>query len=88
MILFAQGNDERPGGVGPGLSFGARLALAEEIKGLTAKLATEHPKGAGAVAEAPCNLLRGQVFHEEGAQRLVLTLSRGLGFHEKSGFFC
>ena len=62
MILLAQSHNEGASGVGFGLSFGAGLALAEAIKGLAAELAAPNAKGAWAVAEAPGDLVGGEVF--------------------------
>jgi hypothetical protein len=88
MILFAQGNNERARGVGFGLGFGAGLALAEEIKRLVAELAAQDTKSAGAITEAPGDLLRGEIFDEKCAQGLILALGRRLGFEEEPGFLC
>jgi hypothetical protein len=88
MILFAQGNNEGPSGVGLGLSFGSGLALAEEIKGLAAELAAQDAEGPWGVAEAPSGFLGGEVLDEESAQGLVLALRRRLGFEEEAGLVC
>jgi len=88
MILFAQSDNEGARGVGFGLGFRAGLALAEEIKRLAAELTAQDAESAGAVAETPGDLLRGQIFDEKGAQGLVLALRGRLGLQEEPGLLC
>lgn len=62
--------------------------MAEKIEGLAAEMAAQDAESPGAIAEAPGDLLRGEMLDKKGAQRLVLALSRRLGFQEESGCFC
>ena len=74
--------------VGFGLRFGARLALAEEVKGPVAELAAQDAEGPRAVAEAAGDLVGGDLFDEIGARRLVLALGSRLGCQEEAGLLC
>jgi len=74
MILLAQGDNERAGSVGFGLSFWPGFAVAEELKGLATELAAKHAKSAWAVAEAASDFVGGEGFDEKGAEGLVLAL--------------
>ena len=85
MVLFAQCDNQRARRVGLGLALGAGLALAEEIKVLTAELATENPESSWGIGETAGDLLGREAFEEEGAQGLVLAVGGRLGFEEESG---
>jgi hypothetical protein len=50
---------------------------------LVSKAPDEDSKGAGLVAEAAGDLSGGEVFHEEGSERFVLTLSGVRGCEEE-----
>jgi hypothetical protein len=82
VILLAQGDDERPGGVGFGLELGTGPAWTEKLKGGMAKLAAENPKSPRRVAEAAGDLLRGEFLDKIGAQRFILALGSRLGLQK------
>ena len=86
MVLLAQGNDQRLGGVGLGLRFRARLAWAKEVERLAAELAAQDAEGPGGVAEAAGDLPGGELFDEKGPQGFVLAVRGGLGFQEEPAF--
>ena len=87
MVLFAQGDNQRPSRVGFGLVFGAGFALPEEVKEPMAEVAAQDAEGPWGIAEAVGDLVGGELFEEIGAERLVLPVGRGLGFEEEPGFF-
>ena len=84
MILFAQGDNQRASGVGPGLALGTGLARAEEIEVLTAKLAAQDTEGPWGITESTGHFLGREPLDKEGAQGFVLAVGGRLGFEEES----
>jgi hypothetical protein len=85
MVLFAQRDNQRASRAGFGLAFRAGFALAEEIKVLTAELATQDPEGSWGIAESAGDFLGMEAFDEESAKGFVLAVGGRLGFEEESG---
>jgi hypothetical protein len=88
VVLFAQGNNQRAGGIGFGLGLRTGPALTKEVKGLVAKLGAEDAESPWGVAEAPCHLLRGELFDEIGSKRFILALGSRSGCQEEVSLFC
>jgi hypothetical protein len=84
-VLLAHSQDQLADGVFLGLGMRAVLEFTEEVGLGAAEVMTEDAKGAWSVAKAPGDVSRGDVFHEVGAEGLVLALGGGSGFEEEAG---
>jgi hypothetical protein len=76
IVALAQRDDLVMGTALLGLFTPARSSGGEELRQVaTAKGVAQHPESARRIAEAPCDLTRGQPLRVEGAQSLILALT-------------
>ncbi len=88
IVTLAQRHDVLVHAALLGLGAGPRPRAGEELRELAAKGVAQHAEGSGRIAEAACDLGRGQLFEEEGAQGLVLALARGGWLQEEAAAGC
>ena len=89
MVLFAQGDDERAGGILLGLGAGPGPGGEEEGGlGVMAEVVAKDAEGGRGVAESAGDLVRGAVIDEVGPEGLVLALPGQGGFEEESTWVC
>jgi hypothetical protein len=89
MVLLAQGDDQRTGGIllGLGAWTGAGGSKVGGIR-LAHEGVAKDTESAGRVAEGSGDLVRGATLDVEGAESFVLALLRMLGLEEEGARVC